>query len=181
MPMSTLTLFGVQHELARSAELRDVQFEEPLRYPTVNVHVDRVIAGQLGVTANDVGAAVGAATTSSRFVSPNYWRDPRSGVSYQVQVQVPQPEMTSVQDIQTIPVKSSTDAHPLLSQVAVQATTMPGELDRQNGLWMIIVSANVGSHDFAKAAKETDRAIANAGSAPRGVLTQVRGHVNALK
>ncbi len=172
----------VQQQLAKSGELRDVQFEEPLRYPTVNVHVDRVLAGQLGATANDVGAAVVSATASSRFVTPNYWRDPKSGVSYQVQVQVPQSQMTSLKDIQTIPVNSSTGAHPLLSQLAdVQSTTVPGELDRQNGLWMIIVSANVGSNDFAKAAKEINRAIANAGSAPRGVVTQVRGQVNALK
>jgi multidrug efflux pump subunit AcrB len=172
----------VQRELAKSEELRDVQFEEPLRYPTVNVHIDRVLAGQLGATANDVGAAVVSATASSRFVTPNYWRDPRSGVSYQVQVQVPQAEMTSLKDIQTIPVNSSTGAHPLLSQVAdVQSTTVPGELDRQNGLWMIIVSANVGRNDFAEAAREIDQAIGNAGSAPRGVETQVRGQVNALK
>jgi multidrug efflux pump subunit AcrB len=172
----------VQQELAKVKELRDVEFEEPLRYPTVNVHVDRVLAGQLGATANDVGAAVVSSTASSRFVAPNYWRDPKSGVSYQVQVQVPQPAMTSLKDIQTIPVNSSTGTHPLLSQVAeVQSTTVPGELDRQNGMWMIIASANVGNNDFARAAKEIDRAIANAGQAPRGVTTQVRGQVSALK
>ncbi len=172
----------VQQQLAKSGELRDVQFEEPLRYPAVNVHVDRVLAGQLGATADDVGAAVVSATASSRFVAPNYWRDPKSGVSYQVQVQVPQSQMTSLKDIQTIPVNSSTGAHPLLSQLAdVQSTTVPGELNRQNGLWMIVVSANVGSNDFAKAAKEINRAIANAGSVPRGVVTQIRGQVNALK
>jgi multidrug efflux pump subunit AcrB len=164
----------VQQELAKVKELRDVEFEEPLRYPTVNVHVDRVLAGQLGTTANDVGAAVVSATASSRFVAPNYWRDPKSGVSYQVQVQVPQPAMTSLKDIQTIPVNSSTGTHPLLSQVAdVQSTTVPGELDRQNGMWMIIASANVGNNDFARAAKEIDRAIANAGQAPRGVTTKL--------
>ena len=172
----------VRQELAKLAELRDVQFEEPLRYPTVNVRVDRVLAGQLGATANDVGASVVSATASSRFVAPNYWRDPKSGVSYQVQVQVPQPEMTSLKDIQAIPVSSSTGARPLLSQVAdVQSITVPGELDRQNGLWMIIVSANVGSNDFAQAAKQIKRAITKAGLAPRGVVTQVRGQVNALK
>jgi multidrug efflux pump subunit AcrB len=172
----------VQQELAKVKELRDVEFEEPLRYPTVNVHVDRVLAGQLGATANDVGAAVVSSTASSRFVAPNYWRDPKSGVSYQVQVEVPQPAMTSLKDIQTIPVNSSTGTHPLLSQVAdVQSTTVPGELDRQNGMWMIIASANVGNNDFARAAKEIDRAIANAGQAPRGVTTQVRGQVSALK
>ena len=172
----------VQKELAKVKELRDVEFEEPLRYPTVNVHVNRVLAGQLGTTANDVGAAVVASTASSRFVAPNYWRDPKSGVGYQVQVQVPQPAMTSLKDIQTIPVNSSTGAHPLLSQVAdVQSTTVPGELDRQNGMWMIIASANVGNSDFARAAREIDRAIARVGKAPRGVTTQVRGQVSALK
>jgi multidrug efflux pump subunit AcrB len=172
----------VQQELAKVKELRDVEFEEPLRYPTVNVHVDRVLAAQLGTTANDVGAAVVGATASSRFIAPNYWRDPKSGVSYQVQVQVPQAAMTSLKDIQTIPVNSSTGAHPLLSQVAdVQSTTVPGELDRQNGMWMIIASANVGNNDFAQAAKEINRAIAKAGQAPRGVTTQVRGQVSALK
>jgi multidrug efflux pump subunit AcrB len=172
----------VRQELAKVKELRDVEFEEPLRYPTVNIHVDRVLAGQLGTTANDVGAAVVSSTASSRFVAPNYWRDPKSGVSYQVQVQVPQPAMASLKDIQTIPVNSGTGTHPLLSQVAdVQSTTVPGELDRQNGMWMIIASANVGNNDFARAAKEIDRAIANAGQAPRGVTTQVRGQVSALK
>jgi multidrug efflux pump subunit AcrB len=172
----------VQKELAKVKELRDVEIEEPLRYPAVNVHVNRVLAGQLGTTANDIGSAVVASTASSRFVAPNYWRDPKSGVGYQVQVQVPQPAMTSLKDIQTIPVNSSTGAHPLLSQVAdVQSTAVPGELDRQNGMWMIIASANVGNSDFARAAKEIDRAIARVGKAPRGVTTQVRGQVNALK
>lgn len=172
----------VRQELAKVKELRDVEFEEPLRYPAVNVHVNRVLAGQLGTTADDVGTAVVASTASSRFVAPNYWRDPKSGVSYQVQVQVPQTKMTSLRDIQTIPVNSSTGAHPLLSQVAdVQSTTVPGELDRQNGMWMIIASANVGNNDFARAATEIDRAIARAGQAPRGVTTQVRGQVSALK
>jgi multidrug efflux pump subunit AcrB len=172
----------VQQELVKVKELRDVEFEEPLRYPTVNVHVDRVLAGQLGATANDVGAAIVTGTASSRFVAPNYWRDPKSGVSYQVQVQVPQPAMTSLKDIETIPVNSNTGTHPLLSQVAaIQSTTVPGELDRQNGMWMIIASANVGNSDFARAAKEIDRAIAKTGQAPRGVTTQVRGQVSALK
>jgi multidrug efflux pump subunit AcrB len=172
----------VQQELVKVKELRDVEFEEPLRYPTVSVHVNRVLAGQLGATANDVGAAIVTATASSRFVAPNYWRDPKSGVSYQVQVQVPQPAMTSLKDIESIPVNSSTGTHPLLSQVAdIQSTAVPGELDRQNGMWMIIASANVGNSDFARAAKEIDRAIAKAGQVPRGVTTQVRGQVSALK
>src|SRR5260221_10601732 len=48
-------------------------------------------------------------------------------------------------------------------------------------MWMISGSANFGNSDFARAAKEIDRAIAKAGQAPRGVTTQIRGQVSALK
>jgi multidrug efflux pump subunit AcrB len=171
----------LRQRLIQLKSLRDVQIVEPLRYPTIDIRINRVMAGQLGATANDVGEAVVAATASSRFVSPNYWRDPKSGVSYQVQVQVPQAQMTSIQDIANIPVSSSTGAHPLLSQVAaLNPTTVPGELDRSNGLWMLALSANLGSNDLGSAARDIRRALSEVGDPPRGVTTSVRGQVNAL-
>jgi multidrug efflux pump subunit AcrB len=172
----------VRQELAQINELRDLGYEEPLHYPSVDVHINRVLAGQLGVTADQVGQAVVSATASSRFVSPNYWRDPKSGVSYQVQVQVPQAQMTSVKDIETIPVASTTGADPLISDVAtVRAGSVPGELDRQNGLWMIGLSANLAKSDLGRAASDIDQAIARAGSPPRGVTAQVRGQASAMR
>jgi multidrug efflux pump subunit AcrB len=172
----------VREELTKIDELRDLGYEEPLRYPSVDVHINRVLAGQLGVTADQVGQAVVAATASSRFVSPNYWRDPKSGVSYQVQVQVPQAQMTSIKDIETIPVSSATGADPLIGEVAtVRAGSVPGELDRQNGLWMIGLSANIGKSDLGRAASDIDQAIARAGSPPRGVTAQVRGQASAMR
>jgi multidrug efflux pump subunit AcrB len=172
----------VEQELQKVTELRDVGYEEPLHYPSININVNRVLAGQLGVTADQVGQAVVSATASSRFVAPDFWRDPNSGVSYQVQVQVPQARMTSMRDIETIPVGSATGAHPLVTEVAsVRAGSVPGELDRQNGLWMIAVSANLAKNDLGRAGLAIDQAIARAGAPPRGVATQVRGQVSALR
>jgi multidrug efflux pump subunit AcrB len=172
----------VMRELPKIGELRDVGYEEPLHYPSINISVDRVLAGQLGVTADQVGQAVVSATASSRFVAPDFWRDPNSGVSYQVQVQVPQARMTSMKDIETIPVASATGAHPLVTEVAsVRAGNVPGELDRQNGLWMIAVSANLAKNDLGRAAQAIDQAIARAGAPPRGVAAQVRGQVSAMR
>ena len=172
----------VKQELAKIDELRDLGYEEPLHYPSMDVRINRVLAGQLGVTADQVGQAVVSATASSRFVSPNYWRDPASGVSYQVQVEIPEAQMTSIRDIETIPVASATGADPLVNQVAsVRAGSIPGELDRQNGLWMIGLSANLAKSDLAQAATDIDRAIVHAGSPPRGVTAQVRGQVSALR
>jgi multidrug efflux pump subunit AcrB len=172
----------IRDELAKEGSLRDIGFEEPLHYPAVDIRIDRVLAGQLGVTAEQIGQAVVSATASSRFVSPNYWRDPASGVSYQVQVEVPQAQMTSLKDIETIPVASASGADPLLGQVAsVRNGNIPGELDRQNGLWMIGLSGNLAKSDLAGAASDVDRAIARAGAPPRGVTTEVRGQISAMR
>ena len=172
----------VEQELSRIDELRDIGYEEPLHYPSINININRVVAGQLGVTADQVGQAVVSATASSRFVAPDFWRDPNSGVSYQVQVQMPQARMTSMKDIETIPVGSVTGAHPLVAEVAaVRAGSVPGELDRQNGLWMIGISGNLAKNDLGRAGQAIDQAIARAGAPPRGVAAQVRGQVSAIQ
>jgi multidrug efflux pump subunit AcrB len=172
----------VRQKLAAVPELRDLEYEEPLHYPTVDIKVNRTMAGQLGATADSVGSAVVSATASSRFVAPSYWRDPRSGVSYQVQVQVPQPKMTSLADIGNIPVGSTTGGQPLLNQLAdLRSSTVPGELDRQNGQWMLALSANLGGRDLRRANNAIEKAVIDAGAPPRGVTTAVRGQVSALQ
>ena len=172
----------VRQKLAGVSALRDLEYEEPQHYPAIDVRVDRQLAGQLGTTADTVGSAVVSATASSRFVAPSYWRDPKSGVSYQVQVQVPQARMTSLGDIGNIPVASTTGASPLVSQVAdLRGTTVPGELDRQNGLWMLALSANLAGRDLRQANTVIERAMAAAGTPPRGVTTEIRGQVSALR
>src|SRR5262249_2174519 len=68
-------------EMLQIRTLRDIQLGQPLDYPTVNVNVDRERAGQLGVTMQQVGRSLVAATSSSRFVQPNYWLDKKSGTA----------------------------------------------------------------------------------------------------
>ena len=94
----------VRDELAQIASLRDLQFGQTLDYPAIQVNVNRQMAGQLGVTVDQVGRSFAAATSSSRFVAPNYWADPRTGIAFQVQVQVPQPRMTTLEDLRVVPV-----------------------------------------------------------------------------
>src|SRR5262249_54539020 len=97
----------IREELARIPSLRDLQYEQALNYPTIEVNVDRTLAGLSGVTARDVGRSLAPATLSSRFTTPLYWRDPKSGVGYQVQLEVPQSKMNSIAQVKQIPVKAS--------------------------------------------------------------------------
>ena len=66
----------IRAQLGGISSLRDLQYEQSLDYPSINVNVDRALAGQLGVTVEQVGRSVVAATSSSRFVTPNYLGGP---------------------------------------------------------------------------------------------------------
>ena len=169
-------------ELGKVPALRDLRVEQPLNYPSVDVRVNRELAGQLGVTAEQVARSLSEATASSRFTTPNYWTDPKTGVAYQVQVQYPLPRMTSVQDVQSIPVMPDYAAHPLLGDLArVTEGTLVGEYDRINGLWLLSLSANVAGEDLGRVADRIDAAIHLAGDLPRGATVQVRGQIAPMR
>ncbi len=93
----------LRDELAKISALRDVQFGQSMDYPTIEIQIDREKAGMAGLTPVDISRALTMATSSSRFVVPNYWADPKSGIAYQVQVEVPRPVLRSPDDrVQTI-------------------------------------------------------------------------------
>jgi multidrug efflux pump subunit AcrB len=171
----------VRNELAQITSLRDLQFGQSLDYPAIEVNVNRQMAGQLGVTVDDVGRSFAAATSSSRFVAPNYWADPRTGIAFQVQVQVPQPQMKTLEDLRVVPVTSGGVAKPLLGDVArIDNATVVGEYDRINGQRMVTLTANISGEDLGRAAAEVNEAIRRAGPPPRGAAVTVRGQVAAM-
>ena len=171
----------VRNELAQITSLRDLQFGQSLDYPAIEVNVDRQMAGQLGVTVDDVGRSFAAATSSSRFVAPNYWSDPLTGIAFQVQVQVPQPQMATIEDLRVVPVTSGGLAKPLLGDVArIENATIVGEYDRINGQRMVTLTANISGEDLGRAAAEVNAAVQRAGAPPRGATVSVRGQVAAM-
>jgi multidrug efflux pump subunit AcrB len=171
----------VQRELAKIGSLRDLQYGQTLDYPAVQVHMDRQLAGQLGVTVDQVGRSFAAATSSSRFVAPNYWADPRTGIAFQVQVQVPQARMTSLEDLRVMPVTGGGVAKPLLGDLArIENATIVGEYDRVNGQRMVTLTANVAGEDLGRVLDRVNVAVEQAGEPPRGASVTVRGQIGAM-
>jgi multidrug efflux pump subunit AcrB len=167
----------VMVEMQNIASLRDLQYGQPLDYPTVDIKVDRERAGQLGVTVEQIGRSLAAATSSSRYVLPNYWRDPGNGIAYQVQVEIPQARVASVEDLRSLPVMPSGASRPLVEDVAdITFGTAPGEYDRYNQQRMVTITANVVG-DLGSAARAISEAIGRLGDPPRGVTVNVRGQV----
>jgi multidrug efflux pump subunit AcrB len=176
-------VFGeqVKAALQKIPSLRDLQFGQALDYPTVEVNVDREKAGVMGAKVSDVSRALVTATSSSRFLVPNYWADPNSGVAYQVQVQVPQAGMNSVEQVKNVPVRARDGGSVLLRNVAkVTENTAVGQYERYNMQRMVTVTANIEGADLGSVAKQVDQALSKLGQPPAGITVTVRGQVVPL-
>ena len=171
----------VRAQLAKLILLRDLQFQQEKNYPTLDIDIDRDRAGQFGLTMADVVHSVVPATSTSRFTDPNYWRDPDSGNAFQIQVELPQHRLQSVDQIATVPVMRSGGSKPLLDDIAgLKLATMPGEIDRYNGQHVVSLTANLHDATLGQAEGPIRQAVAAAGEPPRGITVQSRGQIKPL-
>lgn len=160
--------------------LRDVQLGQSTKYPALNVNIDRLRAAQLGVDINDVTRSLIASTSSSRLTEKNIWVDQKAGLSYSVQVQVPENKMTSVNDIGEIPLQKNAP-RPVLSDVAtITPATTYGENDNLGAMPILTVTANLNNVDLGKASAEVQKAIHSLGELPRGLNVELIGLSSTL-
>jgi multidrug efflux pump subunit AcrB len=169
-------------ELKQISTLRDVQIQESLDYPTVPIVIDREQAGLSGLTAKQVGQSVLVSTYSSRMVARNYWQDKKSGVSYQVQVQVPQQQMDSPDQVKTMPLQpGGAGTNLMVRDIAkVGQGVEYGEYDRLSMQRYLSITANVEGTDLGRASSEVEEALKRAGTPPHGVTVSTRGQVKPM-
>ncbi len=172
----------VRRELEKIPSFRDLEYAQPLDYPSIEVELDRDRAGQYGLTTASVARSLVAATSSSRFIEPNYWRDPASGNAFQIQVEIPQHRMGSLDDMRELPVMNNGDNRPLLGDVAkLKLGTALGLVERYNMQRVVSITANIHGQPLGEVAREVHQAVRRAGEGPRGVVVAVRGQIPPLE
>ena len=82
----------------------DVRVQQPFDSPRMNLVVDRTEASQLGITENQVAGSLLGALSGSTQVSPNFWLDPKNGVSYTLNTQAPQYSIDSLDALRDLPI-----------------------------------------------------------------------------
>ncbi len=170
----------VRSQLARLGFLRDLQFAQEYNYPTLDISIDRDRAGQFGLTMSDVVHSVVPATSSSRFTDPNYWRDPNSGNAFQIQLELPQNRIQSVEAVGNLPVSQSGRPVQLDDLAALKLGTMPGLIERFNGQHIVSLTANIHGIALGEAAGKLNQAMAGAGTPPKGSKIVMKGEIPAL-
>ena len=160
--------------------LRDVQIAQPMSYPILKIDMDRKRVGQMGVTPSQVAKSLVAATSSSRFTDKNLWLDNSKGLAYQVQIQIPEYEMNSIDDIKNVPLQSGS-LHPTLTDVAsFSEETAPAQYDRSGPNRLVTITANIHREDLGAASEAVTKAIKQTGNPPRGMVIEFKGQVKLL-
>jgi multidrug efflux pump subunit AcrB len=161
--------------------LRDVQYGLPLDYPSLELKYDRSRAGQFGLAVSDISKSVSTAVSSSRFTRANYWVDKTSGNTYQVQVEFPQYQINSPEQIEQIPVNSGNNGNVYFRDVAEwKKSTTLGEYDRFNQQRYIPVTANIHDIDLGTAIEDVQKTIGSIGQLPKGTKISLRGQAELL-
>ena len=170
----------IEANLKKVPYLRDVRIAEPTAYPSLQIEINRDLVGQFGLKMKDVTRALVTATSSSRFTDKNLWIDPKSGLAFQVQVQIPENIMSSEQMLRSLPLKQGSP-RPLLEDVAtVRKVNMPAQVNRKGPNRYVTVIANVYGKDLGTASRAVKKAIKGAGDPPRGTTVWTEGTLQLL-
>jgi multidrug efflux pump subunit AcrB len=154
--------------------------------PALTVDVDRALATEVGMSQRETANNVLVATNSSAQVSPNFWVDPRNGVSYPLVVQQPTYTIESAQDLKTMPVSVSmgaTDQGQLLMNLSdFGRRNVPMVVSQLNIRPVFDVQANVQGRDLYGAANAIDRVIAaNRPPAAKAISVTLTGQVETMR
>jgi len=162
----------------------DVHVQQAFDAPTLFMNIDRTRAQYVGMQARDIAQNVLVALSSSFQTSPNFWLDPRNGVSYQVAVQAPQYRVDSLQALQNTPVTSpSSAAAPQILGNLVTASTVarPASVSHYDAQPMINVYASIAGSDLGSVSSQVIKLVNDMQKdLPRGSHTFIRGQVQTM-
>ncbi|HTC94016.1 MAG TPA: efflux RND transporter permease subunit [Terriglobales bacterium] len=162
----------------------DVHVQQMMDLPTLRMDIDRTRVTQVGMNARDVAQSVLISLSGSSQTTPNYWLNPKNGVTYSVAVQVPQYRMTSLQDLMNTPVNNpATQSQQVLSNlVNVSPTARPAVVTHYNVQPVIDVYASTQGRDLGAVASDTMKVLEPfQKNLPRGTRIIVRGQVETMR
>ncbi|RQU46150.1 AcrB/AcrD/AcrF family protein [Burkholderia cenocepacia] len=154
--------------------------------PTLLADMDRTRMQQLNLSAQNVAQNMLISLSGSSQTTPSFWINPRTGVQYPLQIQTPQYNLSSVDDLLGTPISASgrtgTPLQLLGNLVQVRSTVNPAVITHYNIRPAIDVYVSVEGRDLGAVAGEIDRIVADArATLPRGTDLSMRGQIETMR
>ncbi len=174
--------------LRRVPGLADATVQQTLNQPTLLVSAHRAFALGAGLTESDIANNTLATLSGSGQVAPTYWLDRQTGVSHLVNLQTPQTQLTTMNDLQTIPIDrgdgdpSGKGAEILGGLSDITQTGRPLVVSHRDIMPVVDVYASTQGRDLGAVSAAVDRVLEELKhEVPAGALVHVRGQAVTMK
>ncbi len=168
--------------------IADVRIQQVMDQPTLRINSRRSFALGTGLTESDVANNALATLSGSGQVAPTYWLDASSGVSHAVNIQTPQDQLTSLNDLELIPIDkgdgnpSGTAAQLVGGLSRIVQTGTPGLVSHYSILPVIDIYANAEGRDLGGVSQAVAAIVHDMQpSLPHGASITVRGQATTMR
>jgi len=169
-------------ELRHIPGIADATIEQTLEQPTLLISAHRAFALGAGLTESDIANNTLATLSGSGQTAPTYWLDRATGVSHLVNLQTPQTRLTSMNDLETIPIDrgdgdpNGKDAQILGGLADITQIGRPLVVSHRDIMPVIDIYANNQDRDLGAVSAEVNRVLKRMkGGIPHGASVKVRG------
>lgn len=180
------TNFEIARKLASAIRkipgVSDVYIPQDLDAPAIKLDIDRVRAGQFGLSQREIVSNVITALVSNQMIAPSYWVDEKSGNDYMLTVQYPENQVRSLLDLRAIPLRSAKLTEPtrLDAVTTIRRVEAPTEVDHYQLRRVIDLYVGLQGEDLNRVANQID-GIVESTKLPRGTRVDLRGMVQGMR
>ncbi len=169
----------------------DVVVQQPMGMPTLLAESDRRFALGMNLDQTDFGNNMLVTTAGSQQVDQKYWLDRKTGMSYRINVYTPQPQLTSINDLKTVPVGreegddslgAARNVQLLGNLAKISAIGTPGAVTHGNIMPLIDVYVSAEGRDLNSVLVATEEVIHSMDSElPRGSIIEIKGQAEVMR
>jgi len=178
------TALNLADRIRRLPGVGEIYIPQDMNYPSIRMDIDRVHAGELGLSQKDVVDNVITALNSNLMIAPNYWVDYKSGNDYFLSVQYYEHGNAAIHnlvDLKQIPLRAPNLKMPttLDSVVNLVPLQSPTEIDHYQIQRVVDVYVTPVGEDLGRLQKGINQTIADA-KLPANIRITLRGMVNSM-
>jgi multidrug efflux pump subunit AcrB len=173
----------IAQKLRGLSSIGDVYIPQDLKYPGLQMNIDRERASLLGLSPEDVVDNVITALTSNGVIAPSYWIDPNTGNNYMLTVQYSthQIEHMNMEEFQNIPLRGAGQQNytPLRSVVFTKQIDTPTEVDHYSLRPVIDIYVQPRSESLSTVSRQINHILKDT-QRPNGMIITVRGAIVSM-
>jgi multidrug efflux pump subunit AcrB len=164
----------------------DLRIQQPNNEPRYMFSIDRTKASELGLSEQQIANSVLLNLSGSTQVQPNFWLDPHIGVQYFLNIRVPEPAMTSLSDLNSMPITAGvpgTGNEQLLGNLATFKRATSQQIYSHYNIQPVVdVYGGIDSRDLGGVLADIKPILAQAQKTlPHGSTLMLRGQAETMR